>query len=318
VVWVNNEYDRPHACTLFYGLTAQRRVLDSALVSVRHWMDVDLCHHSQDRRRKGGLVVHSADHVTEGTTPSHQWVDGFLDYYHLTGRGEGLDAAYSVAENIMGHMSKPWMRSAGSTSTRESGWALRAMVAMWLATGDARFKAEAKRIAGLLVRWHRKYGSLLAPYTDHSMPRVVFMNAIAANSLARYLLVEEDKKIKKIIIETADDLIKHCLGPDGVFYYKELPSLRRTHLSPHAIELLTHAHRLTGDERYLRVATRQFAATVEQVPRTPSWQKRLDESGAVIQGWGGGRAFAYTYTSMVIFAAAASPAGLLDWYEYPT
>ena len=31
-VWVNNEYDRPHACTLYYALSGQRRALDSALV----------------------------------------------------------------------------------------------------------------------------------------------------------------------------------------------------------------------------------------------------------------------------------------------
>ena len=47
-VFVNNEYDRPHACALYYGLTGQRRVLDSALVSARHWLDVDLCHYSPD------------------------------------------------------------------------------------------------------------------------------------------------------------------------------------------------------------------------------------------------------------------------------
>ncbi len=28
-VWVNNEYDRPHACALFYGLSGVRRALDS-------------------------------------------------------------------------------------------------------------------------------------------------------------------------------------------------------------------------------------------------------------------------------------------------
>ena len=47
-VFVNNEYDRPHACALYYGLTGQRRVLDSALVSARHWLDVDLCHYNPD------------------------------------------------------------------------------------------------------------------------------------------------------------------------------------------------------------------------------------------------------------------------------
>ena len=45
---VNNEYDRPHMCALYYGLTAQRRLLDSALVCARHWLDVDFCHKHAD------------------------------------------------------------------------------------------------------------------------------------------------------------------------------------------------------------------------------------------------------------------------------
>ena len=115
-----------------------------------------------------------------------------------------------------------------------------------------------------------------------------------------------------------DDLIAHCLAPGGIFYYKELPSLRRFAPTVHAIEALAHAYRFTGDLRYLEVATRQFYAIAErergQSVRGP---KRVDESGAVIRGSGGGRHFADSYTSLILFAAEASPAGLLDWYEYP-
>lgn len=317
VVWVNNEYDRPHACALYYALTGQRRVLDSSLVSARHWLDVDLCHHSPDPLQDGGLKVHSADHVTAGISISHEWVDGFLDYYYLTGRQEGLDAAYSVANNIMRKLDTPRMKQEGSTSTRENGWALRAMVAMFLATGEPRYKTESERIAKLLVRWHRKFGGLLAPYTQHSMPRVVFMNAITANSLTRYLLIEDDEKVKQLVVDTADDLIEHCMGPDGIFFYKELPSLRRLHLSPHVLELLTHAYRISGEEKYMRIATRQFAAIFEGVPKMASGEKCIDESGAVLQGQGGGRHFAYTYTPLLVYVDRASRLGLLDWYEYP-
>jgi len=45
--------------------------------------------------------------------------------------------------------------------------------------------------------------------------------------------------------------------------------------------------------------------------------KFLDESGAVISGNGGGRIFSSTFPSVLLFAAEATSAGLLDWYEYP-
>lgn len=316
-VWVNNEYDRPHACALFYALTGQRRVLDSGLVAARHWMDVDLCHYSENPLHHGGLKIHTAYHVTGGVTPSHEWVEGLLDYYYLTGRREGLEAAYSVAENIMRHTAQPHMREPGAASVRENGWALRAIVAMALATGEERFHREARRIVDLFLSWEEMYGGMLAPYTSHSMPRVVFMIGLTMNSLARYLLLEDDDRVKRLIVSVVDDLIAYCLTPGGIFYYKELPSLRRPAPTVHAIEALTHAYRFTHQRRYLEIATRQFFAYAEGGERGSGGPKRVDESGAVIRGHGGGRPFADAYTSLILFAGAATPQGLLDWYEYP-
>jgi hypothetical protein len=319
-VWVNNEYDRPHACALYYGLTGQRRVLDSGLVSARHWLDVDFCHYNPDPLIQGGLKIHTRYHVTGGVTPSHEWTEGLLDYYFLTGRRESLEGARSVGENIMRHMQRPRMREPGAASVREGGWALRAMVGMYLGTGEAKWKAEARRLAAMYLNWYDQYGALLAPYTSHSMPRVTFMISLTVNSFARYLLIEDDptlvKRVKTLIVETVDDMLEHCIGPDGVAYYKELPSLRRTAPTYHLLEALTHTYRITGNVRYLEAATRQFAAMSKDVG-SRSRAKYADASGAVIAGEGGGRIFADKYTSLLLYAAEATPLGLLDWYEYP-
>lgn len=319
-VFVNNEYDRPHACALYYGLTGQRRVLDSALVSARHWLDVDLCHYSPDPLLHGGLKIHTRYHVTGGASPSHEWTEGLLDYYFFTGRREALDAARSVAENILRHLERPHMKTPGETSVREGGWALRALVGMWIGTGEDRWRDEARKLVTMYLDWFDRYGALLAPYTSHSMPRVPFMISLTVNSFARYLLIEPEgdlaERVKALIVATVDDLLAHCLGPDGVAYYKELPSLRRTAPTYHLLEALTHAYRITGDARYLKIATRQFAAAgVETFARERP--KYADDSGAVIDGEGGGRPFADKYTSLLLYAGAATPLGLLDWYEYP-
>jgi hypothetical protein len=319
-VWVNNEYDRPHACTLYYGLTGQRRALDSALVTARHWLDVDLCHYSPDPLVDGGLKAHTRYHVIGKATPSHEWVEGFLDYYFLTGRREAMEAARSVAENILRHMARPELSTPGAASVREGGWALRAMVGMWIGTGEERWKAEARRLAKMYLDWYDEYGALLAPYTSHTMPRVTFMISLTVNSFARYLLIEDDPdlvaRVERLIVENVDDLLTHCLGPDGIAYYKELPSLRRSAATFHLLEALTHAYRITGSEEYLKVATRHFAAMDFDidVQRCP---KYLDDSGAVIANEGRGRFFADRYTSLVLYAGIAMPLGLLDWYEYP-
>ena len=316
-VWVNNEYDRPHACTLYYALSGQRRALDSALVSARHWLDVDFCHHHPDPLIDGGLRIHSRYHATGRCTPSHEWTEGFLDYYFLTGRRESLDVAISVGENILRHMQLPAMKQPGEATVREGGWALRAYVGLWLGTGEQRWRDEAQRVVEMFLDWHDELGSLLAPYTSHTMPRVPFMISLTVNSFARYLLIEDNERVKRLIVAVMDDLIEHCLGPDGVFYYKELPSLQRTAPTPHALEALTYAWRISGDERYLRVATNTFAALMANLEGRESGPKFADSSGAVIDGVGGGRIFADKYTSLILYAGAAAPLGLLDWYEYP-
>ena len=319
-VFVNNEYDRPHACALYYALTGQRRVLDSALVSARHWLDVDLCHYHPDPLVDGGLKIHTRYHVTGKVTPSHEWTEGLLDYYFLTGRSEALEGARSIAENILRHLQRPEMRTPGATSVREGGWAMRALIGMYIGTGEERWRDEARKLANLYLDWYEEYGALLAPYTSHSMPRVPFMISLTVNSFVRYLLVEDDAelvaRIQRLIIETVDDMLEHCIGPDGIVYYKELPSLRRTAPTYHLLEALTHTYRITGDDSYLKMAVRQFAAMGDDVG-VQRRAKYVDSSGAVIDGEGGGRIFADKYISVLLFAGAVTPLGMLDWYAYP-
>jgi hypothetical protein len=144
------------------------------------------------------------------------------------------------------------------------------------------------------------------------------MITIALNSLTRYLSIEDNQEIKQLIVATVDDLLAHCLGADGILYYKELPSLRRYAPTVHAIEAFTYAYRFSSDVAYLRAALRQFDALFNQsVGATRHGAKRADEGGAVIRGSGGGRGFAASYTSLIAFVASAEREGLLDAYEYP-
>ena len=143
------------------------------------------------------------------------------------------------------------------------------------------------------------------------------MMSLTVNSLARYLHIEDDERVRALIVATVDDMLEHCIGPDGIFYYKELPSLRRVAPTPHVLEALTYAYRISGDERYLKIAARNFAALLESTDTSSGGPKWVDSSGAVVKGRGGGRVFADRYTSIIIFAGEAARLGLLDWLEYP-
>ena len=122
-----------------------------------------------------------------------------------------------------------------------------------------------------------------------------------------------------MVVAMTDDLIAHMRGTDGVFVYKELPSLRKPFAPPQVLHLLTHAWRITGNIRYLRVGVRQLAYFLRLQTPARDFVKRLDPCGAILLGASSssGATFAFNYPGLTAFAAAARPLGLLAWYEYP-
>src|SRR5690606_28464569 len=100
-----------------------------------HWMDVDICHHSDNPLRYQGQIPHSARHVTDNPAVCHEWVEGLLDYYHITGERRALEAAIGVGENVLRILKTPRFQEPGGYHARESGWALRSLGALYAETG---------------------------------------------------------------------------------------------------------------------------------------------------------------------------------------
>ena len=96
------------------------------------------------------------------------------------------------------------------------------------------------------------HGTWLSPYTDHTLVRVPFMITVAVNGLMCYHRVRPEERVERMVVRAMDDLIEHCLMPDGRFYYKELPSLQRRGAGTQVLQGLAHAWELTGDAKYLR------------------------------------------------------------------
>jgi hypothetical protein len=251
LVWLNNEYDFAHLVFVEYARTGERRFLDYAQAGAVHWRDVDIAYVSQDPLRRGGHIAHSQRHRMGGVSASHQWVEGLFDAWHLFGDSAARDAALGIGENILRIMAQPQYREPGNASTRDMGWALRAMVAMYRETGDARYAEPCRRIMSFFQRWHQEYPGLLAPYTEHSMPRQNFMNALTLVSLARAMRYFPDEGMKRVILAEADDMLANGRDALGLFYYKELPSLRHHGSNAIVLELMAEAYALSGDRRYI-------------------------------------------------------------------
>ena len=309
LVWTNNEYDLPHAAMLLYAKTAERRFLDYLLVSAQHLMDVDICHYSEDPLRYQGQITHSGRHVTGEVFPCHQWVQGLLDYYHLTGNYRALELALGIGENVIRQLAQPRYQGEGGINARETGWALRTLVALYQETYDQKWLERCERIVDHYEIWQKRYGGWLAPYTDHTLIRVPFMIAIAVNSLIRYYWVVPQLRIKRMIIAAVRDLVANCRLENGLFYYKELPSLRRNGGNPLILEALAHAYEFTGEVSFLEAGLPTFKLFAG-VSRSFPGAKQKREDSVVQSGGVGPKMFAQAFPALAYYYRVAVEAGI--------
>ena len=284
-VWVNNEYDFPHACALMYMRMGIRRYLDFCMVHASHWMDVDVCHYSADTLKIGGLTEHTKGHVINGVmVPSHEWVEGFLDYYHLTGDERGLETAIGIGENIMKLLDTPAYAVAGESNARETGWALRALTALYIETGNEKYKAKCDRIVGYFEKWYDDYGCFAAPYTDNTLIHVGFMISVAVGSLMRYYRINKTDELKELIMLAVDDILDNCMLDCGLFYYKELPSLARLGNNTLLLEAMAAGYELTGDKRYLEAGLATMRRTLMEPHKYVGGDKQIIGDALVMAG----------------------------------
>ncbi len=312
LVWTNNEYDFPHACALQYARTGTRRFLDYVLVAAQHWMDVDVCHYSSDPLIYGGQYEHCHGHILgKHIACSHEWVEGLLDYYHFTGNKEAYNTAIGIGENILRLLETPMFNNVGEANARETGWALRSLTALYIETNDEKWLKKCDWIVGHFEEWENKYGLWLAPYTDNTAIRVVFMISVAVGSLMRYYRVHPQEKIKAMILRAVKDLCDNARLENGLFYYKELPSLKRLGNNPLILEALTIAYELSGDVEYIKVGIPTLKYVMSYKAAGLSFNKRIEED-SLIQGAMGTKSFAQLMIPVTVFYVAADRLGLLN------
>lgn len=312
LVWSNNEYDFPHACALLYVRNGTRRFLDYNIAAVSHWMDVDVCHFSDNPLFLGGQWEHTNGHCRGNVIPqehlmvcSHQWVEGLLDYYHFTGDERGLETALGIGENVLRLLDTPMYARVGEVNARETGWALRSLTALYVETNDKKWLARADKIIEDFKVWGEQYGGdWLAPYTDNTVVRVGFMISVAVGSLMRYYRVFPSAELKNMMINAVDDLIENCyMERTGLFYYKELPSLNRLGTNTLLLESLVIAYELTGDAAYLKYGEQTFKKALDE-PSGSAQGKKTIYGDAVVTGSGSPKNFGQCFIPLAMYYKA--------------
>ena len=305
LVWTNNEYDYPHACMLQFARTGIRRFMDYCVVTGTHQRDVDICHYSKNELLQGGQWEHTKGHCENGVIVcSHQWVEGLLDCYHLTGDDRFLEAALGIGENVLRLLNTPEYQKTGGLNARETGWALRTLTALYKETYEDKWTEKCDWIVTQFKEWADTFGGWLAPYTDNTAIRVPFMISVAIGSLMRYYREFPREDIKKMILDAVDDMLANCMMDNGYFFYKELPTLSRVGTNPLVLEALAIAYELTGEKKYLEQGVKTFKNNVEGcLGGSFGMTKRITE-GIVLVGTAPTKKFAQMYVPMATFYKA--------------
>ena len=159
----NNEDDLNVLFPLQHFLrTGQTYAWDFCKEAARHHMEVDFCEWSTDPRQRDGLIPHTGQHFVGNVYPSHQWSEGILAYYYLSGDERARHVIISVADN---HVWWAYHKTElVCCDGREAGAPLVNLASAYRLTRDAKYiKAARHIIRNFHLRWIRKYGEFKYP-----------------------------------------------------------------------------------------------------------------------------------------------------------
>ncbi len=142
--------------------TGQTYAWDYGKEAARHYMEVDHCEWSTDPRQHGGFIPHTGQHFIGCVYSSHQWAEGVLAYYYLSGDERAKQAVIACGDNHVW-----WAYHQTQTvccDGREAGMPLVNMAAVYRLTGDKKYLDAAKHICEhFFVKWMNRYGEFKYP-----------------------------------------------------------------------------------------------------------------------------------------------------------
>jgi hypothetical protein len=237
-------------------------------------MDVDVVHHTTHSPIElGGQRIHGHNHVQydpEGfpdvsVAPSHMWTEGLLEYYCLTGHPRAREIAIGTGECFLRMVDAGWTQPPYHSSwhgSRDSGWPLIGLAALYEATGDDRYRAGMRRIFEAVREAQSEEGGWpMELVFNQALCR--FQISICLSGLARYHACSGDEDAKQVYLKGMEFLAGEAMRfPDGSWIYATAPDYRATFYLDFPLEPFGYAYDLTGDrgliERALRGWTRNL------------------------------------------------------------
>jgi len=208
--FTNNEDDRRCYVPLQHYLrTGHMFAFDFAQENVLHYMEVDHVEWDDEPRRCGGLIPHCHDHFFGEVYPSHQWAEGILAWYYLTGDERARRCVIAVGDNNVWWVEN--MPEIVSADGREAGIPLVNLAAAYRLTGEEKYIRAARRIIEIFhKRWFEMWGDLKYPYPQggHLKWTSGYGDFSSYYGLYRIWEVTGDEEVKRLLVALLEKLCK--------------------------------------------------------------------------------------------------------------
>lgn len=211
----NNEDDVQVFFPLQHFLrTGHTYAWDYGKEAARHYMEVDFCEWSADPRQRGGLIPHAGNHFIGCVYSSHQWAEGLLAYYYLSGDERARKVVIAVGDNHC-----YWVYNLTElvcSDGREAGMPLVNLAAAYRLTRDQKYIKAAKHIIkNFFLKLIRQYGEFKypSPPLTEKHPHK-FVTGYESNvwssfaGLYRIWEVTGDKEVKSLAIRLLQQAIQ--------------------------------------------------------------------------------------------------------------
>ena len=217
----NNEFGISYAMLLHYLRTGDHRFFANGVAFAQHFRDVDTLHLGD---MKGKSIRHTDNHVAGGSgyDTAHQWVEGMLLEYLLTGDRRSLEVAREMGVPLIAFAHDMHKRLSAKPATiptteRNLGWTLLSLMCLEEVTGAAEYTAAIEvLVAGVLAsqdlergHWPREL-----PHPDFPTGGSPFMLGVLTEALMRYHEKTGDAAVARSLIKSSYWLSEEMWNPE--------------------------------------------------------------------------------------------------------
>lgn len=257
--WWNNEMDEGFGLILQMIRSGNPRIMKEIEPIIHHMIDVDTVHDAGRKWRIGGQRYHSAWHGALCAPPlCHQWLEGPLFFYLLTGYQRAEEIALARADHFCRAIDSGFHRQKGLP--RAQGWPMIALSRMYDCYRDERYVRACEKLIDWLETWYEQDGGFVSqthtPAGGRKRVASPPMYGIVCTALMRYHRVTGNKRAMGLLQTAADDVCKPGMVTPAGFFLKTNSMFRDYYcLLPNFLfEPLAYVTQETGDKRYARIA----------------------------------------------------------------